>query len=103
MSAAEIFISHTTADDAIVEEIREALEGRSPPVWVDSRQLSGGDDPSRKILARIEQACHFMVVLSPKLINSSWVDSEINRAPSDEKRRTDGYEVSPILPGPGYL
>ena len=44
MNAAQIFLSHTTADDAIVTEIRKALEGQGLTVWVDSRELTGGDD-----------------------------------------------------------
>ena len=97
MNAAKIFISHTTADDAIVAEIREALEGQRLPVWVDSRGLSAGDDLNESILKKIEEARHFMVVLSPKVINSAWVDKEIKHALRVQKKRTDGYKVIPIL------
>ncbi len=68
-----IFISHTTADDAIVARIRKALEGQGLSVWVDSRELSGGDDLNDELFERVEQARHFMVVLSPGVINSTWV------------------------------
>ena len=90
MSAAKIFISHTTADDAIVAEIRTALEGQGLPVWVDSRELSAGDDLNDKVLKKIEQAAHFMVVLSPSVINSTWVDKEIKHALKVQTRRSDG-------------
>ncbi len=97
MNAAEIFISHTTADDAIVAEIRKALEGQGLTVWVDSRELSAGDDLKDTIREQIEQARHFMVVLSPEVINSVWVDKEIKHALKVQKDRTDGYKVIPIL------
>ena len=97
MNAAGIFISHTTADDAIVAEIRKGLEGQGVPVWVDSRGLSGGDDLNEGIFERIEAARHFMVVLSPAVINSEWVDKEIKHALQVQKRRSDGYKVIPIL------
>ena len=42
-----IFISHVTADDAVVTELREMLEARGVPVWTDSRELSGGTLPRR--------------------------------------------------------
>ncbi len=40
-----IFISHTTADDAIVAEIRKALEGQGLPTWADSRELTASVAP----------------------------------------------------------
>lgn len=97
MSEAGIFLSHTTADDAIVEEIRGSLEGQGLSVWVDSRELSGGDDLSKKILDRIERAAHFMVVLSSPVMNSKWVGKEIKHALKVQEGRDDGYKVIPIL------
>jgi hypothetical protein len=41
--ADRIFISHATKDDAFVAELRQALELRGLTVWVDSRNLRGGD------------------------------------------------------------
>ena len=38
-----IFISHATADDAVVMELREALEAQHVAVWADSRELAPGD------------------------------------------------------------
>ena len=97
MNTAAIFISHTTADDAIVKEIRKALEGQGLTVWVDSRELTGGDDLGDEVFEQIEAAGHFMVVLSPAVINSKWVDKEIKHALKVQKRRSDGYKVIPIL------
>ena len=42
MSAGKIFISHTAADDAIVKQICEALEGQGLPTRADSRELTAG-------------------------------------------------------------
>ena len=57
MNAADIFISHATADKAVVTGIRKALEGQDLTVWVDSRELTGGDDLDDTVLKDIEQAC----------------------------------------------
>jgi len=43
MSNGPVFISHATSDDAFVRELRLALEGLHIPVWVDSRNLRGGN------------------------------------------------------------
>jgi hypothetical protein len=41
-----IFVSHASADDAFVAELRARLEERGHAVWVDSRRLRGGDRPA---------------------------------------------------------
>jgi ABC-type branched-subunit amino acid transport system substrate-binding protein len=62
----QVFISHATADDAVVKELREALEARGVAVWADSRELSGGEPLEKHIQKAIEQAPQFLVVLGPK-------------------------------------
>src|SRR5262245_650734 len=93
-SNTHIFISHASADDAFVAELRQALEGQGLTVWVDSRKLRGG----AKLLPEIKEAIHtarqVLVVLSPKTINSPWVRKEIKEALAVEKKRqVDGYRV----------
>ncbi len=102
-----IFISHASADDAFVAELRQALEAQRLLVWVDSRNLRGGAKLAPEIKAAIEEAPQVLVVLSPSTVNSSWVRREIALALEVEKRRgEDGYRVIPLLlPGitPGAL
>ena len=102
-----IFISHATADDAFTAELREKLEALHIPVWVDSRNLRGGNKLAPEIETAIEQARHVIAVLSPSTVNSPWVRREIRRALEVEKsRQADGYRVIPLLlPGitPGAL
>jgi hypothetical protein len=40
---AHLFLSHSSADDGFVRELREALADLGQEVWIDSRQLKGGD------------------------------------------------------------
>ena len=42
MNSGKVFISHASADDEFVKELRQALEGLGIGVWVDSRELRGG-------------------------------------------------------------
>lgn len=102
----EIFISHSSADDPFVAELRKELEDLHIPVWVDSRKLPGGSKLRPEIEKAIEDAEHFLVVLSPNTVNSPWVRREIEKALEVEKSRADGYRVIPLLlPGitPGDL
>jgi tetratricopeptide (TPR) repeat protein len=102
----DLFISHASADDPFVAELRERLEALNIPVWVDSRNLRGGNKLRPEIEKAIEAAGGVLVVLSPSTINSPWVRSEIKKALEVEKSRADGYRVIPLLlPGitPGAL
>src|SRR2546423_12519314 len=98
MNSNHIFISHASKDDPFVAELRAALEGLGLSVWVDSRNMRGGDKLAAEIDQAIEQARQVIVVLSPRTINSSWVRTEIRKALQVEQRRkADGYRVIPVL------
>jgi hypothetical protein len=73
----KIFISHTTADDAFVTELRKALENQGFLVWVDSQSLRGGDTLKTEIETAIKDAAAFIVVISPRVFASHWVRQEV--------------------------
>jgi TIR domain len=103
MSNGPVFISHATSDDTFVSELRRTLEGLHIPVWVDSRNLRGGNALAPEIAQAIEQARQVIVVLSLQTINSRWVSREIRKALQVQKhRQLEGYRVIPLLlPGVG--
>lgn len=93
-----IFISHATADDAFVQALRQALERQQLTVWVDSRNLRGGNKLQPEIDAAIRAARQVLVVISPETVNSSWVRQEIKLALKvARKRSAAGYRVIPLL------
>jgi hypothetical protein len=59
---AHVFISHASADDATVKALRELLEQHKIPVWVDSRNLRGGNKLAPEIAQAIESARQVMGV-----------------------------------------
>ncbi len=98
MSNGHVFISHATADDDFVRQLREGLAGQGIAVWVDSRNLRGGDKLAPDIRQAIAEARQFIVVLSPSTINSSWVPWEIQTALEVElQRQGEDYRVIPLL------
>ena len=101
-----IFISHPTRNDNTVKKLREILElhGRLP--WVDSRELTGGDDLKERIEKSIRAARHFIVVVSIEALGSEWVQREVRIAQDEAQKRSDGFKIIPVvLPGvePGLL
>ena len=93
-----IFISHATKDDDFVRELRVALEAHNLPVWVDSRNLRGGQKLKPEIDEAIEQARQMIVVISPNTVNSPWVRKEISKALEvEQQKKESGYRVIPLL------
>lgn len=101
-----IFISHSTEDDDTIKTLRECLELHGQLPWVDSRELSGGDDLEAIIEERIRTARHFVVIVSIAALSSEWVQREVKLALEVAEQRTDSYKlISLVLPGvkPGIL
>jgi hypothetical protein len=72
-----VFVSHSTADDGFVRELSRALENLQQPVWVDSREVRGGDLLWPKVQAAIREAGALAVVISPAALQSGWVADEL--------------------------
>jgi len=97
-----IFISHATADDTFVRELRQQLEDHGLPVWVDDRNLRAGDALAPEIEAAIRAASCFVLVLGPHTGDSAWVQREVKLAEQVAAERGDDYCVIPLLL-PGVL
>ncbi|MFZ5856192.1 MAG: tetratricopeptide repeat protein [Chloroflexota bacterium] len=106
MGQEHIFISHSSKNDAFVKKLRETLELFDELTWVDSRELTGGDELKSTIEENIRTARYFLVVISIDALSSEWVQDELDFALKQAKKRDDGFKViSVILPGvkPGIL
>lgn len=101
-----IFISHSSKDDATVRQLRELLELHGNLPWVDSRQLTGGDELRLTLETQVRAASQVVVVVSIDALSSAWVQQEVHWAIDEARLRTDGYKViTLVLPGvqPGLL
>ncbi|MEL6593337.1 MAG: toll/interleukin-1 receptor domain-containing protein, partial [Bacteroidota bacterium] len=92
-----VFISHTTADDAFIRKLNFALQELGVQTFVDSRDMSGGDEINVEVAKAIKSAKHFLVVLSPRALNSGWVLKEIEMAEEVKALREADYKLVPIL------
>lgn len=97
-----IFLSHSTDDDAVARALQRALGDHRLNVWIDSREIRGGDLLSPEIQRAIESADACMVLVSPSGLQSSWVGRELKHALEVQKRHraaaTNGsaYPVVPL-------
>ncbi len=94
----KLFISHSTADDNYVDELRKALELHGQDGWIDSRELRGGDLLWPAVQEAIEEASAYAVVISPAALESNWVGRELRHALKVQRERgRDEYPIIPLL------
>jgi hypothetical protein len=92
---AHLFLSHSSADDGFVRELRQALADLGQEVWIDSRQLKGGDPLWSAIQAAIEAAGGLAVLVSPKAFESDWVARELKHGLKVQAER--GLAAFPVF------
>ncbi len=93
---AHLFLSHSSADDGFVRELRAALADLGQEVWIDSRQLRGGDPLESEIQAAIEAAAGLAVLVSPASLQSRWVGKELRHGLKVQTER--GRAAFPVIP-----
>lgn len=92
----KVFVSHSSADDGFVRELQQALGDFGQDVWIDSREIRGGDLLWPEIQKAIEDASAFAIVVSPNAFQSEWVGRELQHALDVQKQR--GNDVFPVVP-----
>jgi hypothetical protein len=92
----KLFISHSTEDDGFIRDLQQALAGLGQDVWIDSRQLRGGDPLETEIKKAIDAAEGYAVLVSPAALQSKWVGKELRHALLMQERR--GRDKFPVIP-----
>lgn len=92
----KLFISHSSQDDAFVRELQQALGYLKQDVWIDSRELIGGELLWPEIQKAIEDASAYAVVVSTDSLQSKSVGRELGHALKVQKQR--GREKYPVIP-----
>ncbi|MCX5954115.1 MAG: tetratricopeptide repeat protein [Cyanobacteria bacterium] len=90
-----LFLSHSSADDGFVRELRAALADLGQEVWIDSRQLKGGDPLWSAIQAAIDAAAGLAVLVSPDAFQSDWVARELKHGLKLQAER--GRAAFPVI------
>jgi hypothetical protein len=90
----KLFISHSSQDDAFVRALQQVLGDLKLDVWIDSRELRGGDPLWPVIAKAIDDALAYAVVVSPDAMQSKWVGRELRHALDLQKLRgRDKFKV----------
>ena len=93
----EIFLSHSSRDQAFAATLVNVLRRHGVPVWFSSTNLLGAQEWHDEIGDALNRCDWFAVVLSPDSIKSPWVKRELMFALRDPKY---GARIIPILHRP---
>jgi hypothetical protein len=81
----QVFISYSTADTAITEQIRDHLEAAGIACWMAPRDITLGQDYAEQIISAIESCILLLLVLSEISNHSQYVIKEVERAIAKRK------------------
>jgi len=100
----DVFVSHTTDDDRLADEVAECIQRHGLTAWVDSHHLAREDDGpamASKIKRVIERSYCLLAVVTGATSRSWWVPFEIGVA-SDRNRFLSTYG-DPRVSLPSFL
>lgn len=76
----KVFLSYTTADQALAKQIAEALMAQGIETWWDQWEIRAGDSLRQKIDEGLGHCTHFVVLLTATSIQKPWVNAELDAA-----------------------
>ena len=72
----DAFLSYSSADKAVVEELARSLESDGLRVWIDTKALQGGDVIGAKIEEGLAQSRRLVFFMSAHALESDWAKFE---------------------------
>jgi hypothetical protein len=75
-----VFLSYSRRDSTVADSYAAMLEQAGYPIWIDREGIAGGEQWRRAIVAAIEGAKAFIVLLSPQSVQSVNVRKELDLA-----------------------
>lgn len=76
--ALKVYLAHASEDKLAARKIAKVLMVRGIDVWFDEWEISGGDSLRQKMEEGLNEASHFVVLLTPVSMKKPWVQLEID-------------------------
>lgn len=84
--AANVFISYSSEDENIAQELAAALTELGVKNFLDKKDIAPGEDINKKIKKELSECSAVIVIVSPATARSSWVPFEIGHAMAKQKK-----------------
>ena len=79
MTATKVFVSYARSDQPLAKELFRILRMLPVEVWSDD-QLRAGENWPEVLRSRLRDSEYFLLLLTPKTLESSWVHQELGAA-----------------------
>jgi len=76
----QVFMSYAEEDRGVAERIANALRAAGDRVWFDAWELASSDSIGPRINQAVTTSDFLLVLLSPKSVESQWVQNELSTA-----------------------
>src|ERR1039458_2164229 len=106
------FLSHSSEDKILAQELTLELRARGVEVWIDDEQIGFGDSIPGKISDGLQHADVILLLVSPSFLASSWCRAEYEPLMAQEIQsgrttviplRLNRCEMPALLQGKRYL
>lgn len=77
MMPSEVFLSHSSQDQAFVSKLADELRRHGIPVWYSRTNILGAQQWHDEIGSALMRCDWFLVALSPRAVESMWVKREL--------------------------
>lgn len=99
MNSNIVFISYSSKDYRVANQIRTILQDKHIKCWMAPESIPGGSDYANEIPQAIQNCSYFMVVLSENSQKSTWVPKELDLAIDFKKTILPvKIDFSPMVP-----
>lgn len=100
----DFFISHASADkDDFIQPLAESLSIRGVTYWLDSMNMSWGDNLAIKINEGLRESRYAVICLSPAYISRQWTELELGAAIATRTGGNSGKVLPLILKDKDYV
>lgn len=82
----KVFISYALSDAPIARRLVTAFRNTDVSGWLDEADVASGDSIASVVRKALEEASAVVVLLSPRALDSQWVQFEIGAAEALGKR-----------------
>lgn len=80
MPGTKVFLSYSRADRSLADQLIREFHKMPVEVWSDEDQLRVGENWSDVLRSRIRDSQFFVLLLTPRALESSWVQQELGAA-----------------------
>ena len=81
-----VFVSYSRRNEAFAERLARDLSDAGLDVWIDLRQIHGGEFWQQEIFRGLQRADFIIVIVSPEALASEWVAREVEFGRQNSKR-----------------